>query len=123
MSWARTAGHYDGSNPVEGVEDGLPKQRVKVRHLTALPYDELPGLMRRIEAVDGMGALALRFTILTAARSGELRGATWAVIDTEARLWTVPGERMKGGKIHRVPLSDAAVAVLARVRELSGGLV
>ncbi len=96
MNWARAAGHFAGINPVEGVEDSLPKQRDKVRHFTALPYSELPALMRRIEAVEGMGALALRFTILTAARSGEE---------------------------HRVPLSDAALGVLERVCGLSDGLV
>ncbi len=119
LNWARTAGHYEGMNPVEGVEDGLPKQRAKVQHFTALPYDELPELMRRIEGVDGMGALALRFLILTAARSGEVRGALWPEIDTEARLWAVPADRMKADVEHRVPLSDAALAVLDRVRCLS----
>ena len=124
MNWARAAGHFAGINPVEGVEDGLPRQRGKVRHFTALPYQELPELMRRIEGVDGMGALALRFTILTAARSGEVRGAMWPEIDTEARLWAVPAERMKGtGEEHRAPLSDAALGVLERVRGLSEGLV
>ena len=119
LNWARTAGHYEGMNPVEGVEDGLPKQRAKVQHFTALPYGELPELMRRIEGVDSMGALALRFLILTAARSGEVRGALWPEIDIEARLWAIPPERMKGEREHRVPLSDTALAVLDSVRGLS----
>ncbi len=123
LNWARTAGHYEGMNPVEGVEDGLPKQRAKVQHFRALPYGELPELMRRIERVDGMGALALRFTILTAARSGEVRGAMWPEIDADARLWAVPAERMKADTEHRVPLSDAALGVLESVRGLSEGLV
>ena len=123
LNWARTAGHYEGMNPVEGVEDGLPKQRAKVQHFRALPYGELPELMRRLEGVDGMGALALRFTILTSARSGEVRGALWPEIDVEARLWAVPGERMKSGEGHRVPLSAPALAVLERVRGLSDGPV
>jgi integrase len=123
MNWARAAGHFAGINPVEGVEDGLPKQRAKVQHFTALPYSELPALMRRIETVDGMGALALRFTILTAARSGEVRGAMWSEFDLEARLWTIPADRMKAEREHRAPLSDAALAVVARVRGLSDGLV
>ena len=79
--------------------------------------------MRRIEAVDGMGAMALRFTILTAARSGEVRGAMWPEIDTEARLWAVPAERTKSGEEHRVPLSAPAQGVLERVCGLSDGLV
>ena len=123
MNWARTAGHYEGMNPVEGVEDGLPKQRAKVRHFRALPYGELPELMRRIEDVDGMGALALRFTILTAARSGEVRGAMWSEIDTEARVWAIPADRMKAEVEHRVPLCDETLAALERVRGLSDGLV
>ena len=65
--------------------------------------------------------LCLRFLILTAARSGEVRGATWAEIDLEAREWRVPGERMKGGREHRVPPSDAARDVLARARGLEDG--
>ncbi len=71
LNWARTAGHREGINPVEGVEDGLPKQRHRVQHFKALPSKELPELMRRLEAVEGVAVLALRFTILTAARSGD----------------------------------------------------
>lgn len=123
LDWACTAGHREGVNPVEGVEKGLPKQRGKVRHFRALPYADLPDLMRRIEGVEGVGALALRFAILTAARSGEVRGATWAEIDTEAKVWTIPGERMKAGEPHRVPLSDAALAVLETVKGLDRELV
>jgi integrase len=123
LDWARTAGHFEGVNPVEGVEKGLPKQRDRVQHFRALPHAELPMLMQRLETVDGMGALALRFAILTAARSGEVRGAAWSEIDTEARVWAIPEERMKAQREHRVPLSDAALAVLDRVRGLSTGLV
>ena len=111
FSWARTAGHYEGMNPVEGVEGGLPKQRDKVRHFTALPYEELPDLMQRIETVEGLGTLALQFVILTAARSGEARGAMWSEIDVEARVWTVPPVRIKVDREHRVPLSEAAMAM------------
>lgn len=112
LDWARTAGHREGVNPVEGVERGLARQRARVEHFRALPWGELPALMPRIEAVRGMGALALRFTILTAARSGEVRGATWAEIDCKAAVWTVPAERMKAGRAHRVPLTPAALAIL-----------
>ena len=117
LNWARAAGHFDGANPVEGVEDGLAKQRDKVQHFRALPYQELPELMRRIEGVDGIAALALRFLILTAARSGETRGAMWSEID--GSTWTIPAYRMKSDEDHRVPLSDAALAVLDSVRGLS----
>jgi integrase len=72
----------------------------------------MPGFMAALRQRDGIGALALQFTILTAARSGETRGATWAEIDVAGAVWTVPGERMKAGREHRVPLSDAALAIL-----------
>ncbi len=89
LNWARTAGHCEGINPVEGVEDGLPKRRHRVQHLKALPYDELPDLMRHLEAAEGVAALALRFLILTAARSGEVRSMTWGEVDLDRAVWTV----------------------------------
>jgi len=121
LDWAGTAGHRDGINPVMGIEKGLPKQRDKVKHFTALPWRELPSLIPRIEAVGGMGALALRFCILTACRSGEARGAIWTEIDLDERVWTIPAERMKGGRGHRVPLSHPAMAVLMEVHDLKAG--
>ncbi len=116
LNWARTAGHFEGVNPVEGVEDGLPKQRAKVQHFKALPYVELPDFMRRLEAVEGVAELALRFLILTVARSGEVRSMTWDEVDSA--VWTVPGERMKAGLPHRVPLSEPALEVLRAARGL-----
>jgi len=86
LDWARAAGYFEGMNPVEGVEKGLPKQRDKVRHFRALPFQELPELIRRIDGVDAINNSALRFVILTAARSGEVRGAMWPEIDGEACL-------------------------------------
>lgn len=115
FDWARTADFAEGVNPVEGVERGLPKQDGKAKHYAALPYAELPALMKSIEGVSGMGALALRFAILTAARGGEVRGARWNEIDFEARVWTVPAIRMKAKKDHRVPLTQAALDLLALV--------
>lgn len=123
MDWARTAGHCEGVNPVEGVEKGLPRHRDKTAHFRALPYGELPALMQRLSAADGIASLALRFAILTGARSGEVRGATWAEIDLKERLWIVPAERMKAGVEHRVPLSDAALAVLEACKGLDLELV
>lgn len=122
LDWARTAGHREGVNPVDGVEKGLARQRDKPKHFAALPWQELPGLMPRIAGVKGMGALALQFCILTAARPGEVRGATWAEVDQGAKVWTVPAERMKAGKVHRVPLSDDALAVLRIVEPLADGI-
>ena len=78
----------------------------------ALPYVEMPGFMARLRAVEGESAQALRFAILTATRSGEVRGATWREIDFDAKAWTVAAERMKAKKPHRVPLSVAALRLL-----------
>lgn len=125
LDWAWTAGLRSGANPVEGIEKGLAKQRDRTVHFAALPYQALPAFWARLDAVQGAGALALRFAILSAARSGEVRDARWGEIDLQARVWTVPASRMKGRIEHRVPLSEAAVAVLAAVRPLAdvNGLV
>lgn len=123
LDWARTAGYREGVNPVEGVEKGLPKQRHKPQHLAALPYDQLPDFMRRLEAEESVVARAVQFAILTGARSGEVRHATWSEFDLEAKVWTIPAERMKMGREHRVPLSDEALGVLEKVKGLSADLV
>jgi integrase len=119
LDWARTAGMRHGINPVEGVEMGLARQKDRTKHFTALPWRELPCVMAKIAATNGMGALALRFAILTAARSGEVRGARWAEIDVEARTWTIPAERMKAGTEHRIPLTDPALDVLRLAKGLA----
>jgi len=123
MDWARAAGHFQGVNPVEGVEKGLARQRNSVQHFAALPYQWVPALMSRLVETEGIAALAMRFLILTAARSGEVRGAVWTEIDAEARLWAIPAERMKAGREHRVPLSEPALAVLDQVQGLDDTLV
>jgi integrase len=84
----------------------------KIQHHPALPFAEVPDFMAQLAGREGMGARALEFLILTAARSGEASGAKWSEIDLEAKAWTVPASRMKGGREHRVPLSDRAVAIL-----------
>lgn len=112
LDWAATAGHREGVNPVDGVTRGLPRQRDRVRHFKAVPWQEMPALWGRLCGAPGMGVLALRFTILTAARSGEVRGATWGEVDIVGRVWTIPAERMKAGREHRVPLSAPAIDLL-----------
>ncbi|MGC8733242.1 MAG: tyrosine-type recombinase/integrase, partial [Halothiobacillaceae bacterium] len=84
----------------------------KVVHHAALPWRDLPTFMAALSGQEGMGAAALRLTILCATRTSETVGATWAEIDLAARLWTIPPERMKTAKEHRIPLSDAAMAIL-----------
>ncbi len=115
LDWARTSGHFEGVNPVEGVERGLPRQRDRARHFAAVPWQELPELWPRLTEAKGFGAMALRFAILTAARSGEVRGALWEEIDLTAATWTISADRMKAGLPHRVPLSPPALALLSEV--------
>jgi integrase len=95
----------------------LPNQPAKGR-FDALPYEQVPALMDRLAAKTGVSALALRLLILCANRSGEIRGATWDEIDLERGVWTIPAERMKMRKPHRVPLSSEAKAVLKRAAEI-----
>jgi integrase len=123
FAWARTAGYRTGVNPVDDVEHGLPSQKVKTQHFHALPWQELPALMARLDHVDTISSLALRFAILTCARSGEVREATWSEIDLDTALWTVPAERMKAGVEHRVPLTPETMAILAKMQGLDAKLV
>ncbi|MEE9434011.1 MAG: integrase arm-type DNA-binding domain-containing protein [Sphingorhabdus sp.] len=98
------------------------KQKTKTNHHAALGYKEVPAFMIELSKRTGAGVLALQFAILTAARSGEVRGATWDEFDLVERTWTIPEERMKAGRQHVVPLSDGAMAVLrdAQVVRLQG---
>lgn len=97
-----------------------PTKLKKVQHHKALPVDEVAAFMTRLKSQDGMGARAVEFAILTAARSGEVRGATWAEIDLDKALWVVPADRMKMKREHRVPLSSDAVALLKALPRIAG---
>lgn len=117
LDFATARGYRSGPNPARWkghLALTLPaRSKVSpVKHHAAVAVSEAAATMKRIREAEGMGAQALEFVILTAARSGEVRGATWAEIDLEAMVWTVPAERMKAGKEHRVPLSEAAVDLL-----------
>lgn len=117
LDWARVRGYRAGENPARwrGHLDKLlpPPSRVqKSGNHPALDWREVGDFWSALTAADGLGALCLRFAILTAARSGEARGATWAEIDTSAGIWTVPAARMKAGREHRVALSRAALDLL-----------
>jgi len=108
--------------PMRAVAKGLPKQPKQGKHFAAMPYVDLPAFLGNLREQDAtMGRLALQFAILTAARSGEVRGATWDEFDTDAGLWTIPGSRMKAGEAHTVPLSDDALAILEEVRGVISG--
>lgn len=113
---ADAAASRDRLNPArwEVIGKALPaKAKVaKVEHHAALPWPEIPDFMGRLRGQPGIGARALEFAILTAARSGEVRGMTWGELDIAQRVWVVPPARMKAGREHRVPLSTRAVAIL-----------
>jgi integrase len=122
IAWATQHGHRpEGANPAawKGALQfaGLPTRQKTVEHLAAMPYGDVPAFMKVVRArvfrTSGIPAKALEFLILATARQGEVVGATWQEIDTEARLWVIPAERMKMRQEHRVPLSDAALALLA----------
>jgi integrase len=117
-------GFRQGPNPAQwkGNLAHILPPRAKVRkvaHHAALPFDDMPDFLAALRGRQGVAARALEFAILTAARTGEALGARWSEIDLAAKVWTVPAERMKAGREHRVPLSDAALDVLEKVRPLA----
>ncbi len=125
LAWATVSGYRTGDNPAQWkgrLEHALPKPSKirKVEHHAALPWQDVGQFMSDLRKRDGMGARALEFAILTAARSGEIRHATWAEIDLKAKLWTVPAHHMKARKVHRVPLSDRAVKLLKALPRFEG---
>jgi len=119
LDWARVRGYREGENPArwEGhLRETLPsRSKLSRSHHDAVPYSEMPAFMAELRAKEGVSARALEFTILTAARTGEATGAKWSEIDLGARMWTIPAERMKAGREHRVPLSDRVLALLAEL--------
>lgn len=121
FDWAKGAGHYSSENPINGLNKALPAVKHRAEHMTALPWKELPDFVQILREREGISARALEFIILTAARSGEVRGARWSEIQGD--VWVVPASRMKAGVAHRVPLSPEALAVLERVRGLDRSLV
>lgn len=125
LSWATVAGHRAGDNPARwagNLKELLPApSKVKAKgNQPALSLDDAPRWFAAIRQRDGFGPRALEFAALTAARSGEVRGATWSEIDLDRALWIVPGERMKMGREHRVPLTAPALALLKNLPRLDG---
>ena len=117
LDFARVRGHREGENPARWkghLNEALPaiRQVRKVKHHAALPYDEIGTFLADLRQREGGAAAALEFAILTAARTAEVIGARWSEIDMKNGVWTIPGDRMKAGLEHRVPLSDQTLAVL-----------
>lgn len=117
LDWATVSKFRTGDNPARwrGHLENLlanPNKIAPVKNHPALPWQEIGEFVRDLERQDGVAACAVQFAILTACRSGEVRGAAWDEFDLQTQLWTIPAERMKAGKEHRVPLSGAALAIL-----------
>lgn len=126
-----------GAATVEGYRDNIPsparwaghlsetslrtRKASEVRNHPALPYAEMPIFMGELRQRNSLSALALRFTIGTCARTSEVIGAKWNEIDSDSKTWTIPGVRMKGGREHKIPLTDSMVALLEDVKRISHG--
>lgn len=125
IDWATAHGYRTGENPArwKGHLDKIlatPSKVKKVIHHPALSVDAMPGFMAELRTHSGLSAKALEFLVLTAARSGEVRGATWREVNMSGAAWVIPGERMKAGREHRVPLSKQALELLRDLPRLEG---
>ncbi len=118
LDWAYASGYRESEAPMRAISKGLPRQPKKEGHFAAMPYARVPAFMVRLRKRETFSRLALEFAVLTASRSGEVRGAVWKEIDLEARLWTIPKERMKAQREHVVPLTAPAVRILKRCQKL-----
>jgi len=123
LDWATVHGYRDGENPArwKGHLDKIlpkPSKVSKVEHHAALPHGEVAAFIAELHKRGGMAARALEVLILTACRSGEVRGARWAEIDLDSKLWVIPEARMKAGKEHRIPLSDRVVEIIKTLPRL-----
>jgi integrase len=123
LDWASVRGYRTGDNPARwrGHLETLLPQRSKVRrvvHHAALPYVEIAAFMQLLRQQECVSARALEFLILTATRTNETLGANWSEIDLKQALWTIPPDRIKAGKEHRVPLSPPAISLLSAAHQL-----
>jgi integrase len=126
LDWASTRGFREGENPARWrghLENLLPQKSkvAEVAHHAALPFADLPDFMKALRAEESIAARILEFLILTASRTGEVIGARWSEFNTETTLWTIPADRMKAGKMHRVPLSGRAVQIIQNFKKNSLG--
>ena len=127
LAWATVAGHRTGDNPARWgghLKELLPARSkvAPVAHQAAIPYIDMPSFMAELRLRPSVSAKALEFTILTAARTGEVIGAKWDEVDLSAKLWTIPAERMKARRPHAVPLSDRAYDILMTLPREGGYL-
>jgi integrase len=123
FDWAKASGYRPGDNPVDGLKRVLPKQPTTQKHHTALPYKKVPEFLQALhESGSGVSVkLAFEFLILAATRTSEVLQARWDEIDTDAGTWTIPTERMKANREHRVPLSARCMEILDEARAIADG--
>ncbi|MGN6620660.1 MAG: tyrosine-type recombinase/integrase [Sphingomonas sp.] len=121
LDWSCAKGFRATEAPMRSISKGLPRQPKKDGHFAAMAYVDVPGFVAELRRRVSVGRVALEVLILTAARSGEVRGATWSEFDLDKQLWTVPAERMKMGRVHVVPLSAAAIDALSRAQQFRVG--
>jgi integrase len=123
LAWAKASGFRSGDNPVDGLGTVLPKQDSEKKHHAALPYQGVPKFIAAVRASDATESarLAFEFLILTATRTSEVLRATWGEFDLDAKTWTIPADRMKAKREHRVPLAARAVEILEAAKGLSDG--
>jgi integrase len=123
FDWAKIAGFRTEGNPVEAVEKALPRQPERRGHFAALRYDQVPAFFRNLASAEaGEGAkLAFEFLILTATRTNEVLGAHWNEFNTQESIWTIPAERTKARREHRVPLCPRVLEILKKAREIGCG--
>jgi integrase len=117
LSWCAVAGFRDGNVPnparfADHIEFLLPKAKRQIEHHAALPWRETPEFMEQLRKIDGVAPRAFEYLVLCAARTSEVRNATWDEIDLDAAVWIIPANKMKAGREHRVPLCDRALAIL-----------
>ena len=122
---AKSKGFRSGENPVTAIKDAkvLPTVKAKPQHHDAMPWRDVPAFYAELNARTAIAAKALQFTILTARRTTEVLDMQWPEVDFDARLWTVPAVRMKGGKEHRVPLTDEMLAILEPLKAMASDYV
>jgi integrase len=121
LDWAHAAGLRETDAPIRAVNKGLPRQPKRDNHFAAMPWQQVPAFLKTLDGAKNVSSevkALLEFVILTACRSGEARGATWAEIDEAAAEWRIPAERMKAGKMHIVPLTSAMLRVLEKRRAI-----
>jgi len=118
LDWSYVKGYRETEAPMRSLAKGLPRQPRKDGHFAAMAYSDVPKLIARLRERSSVGRMALEALILTAARSGEIRGATWSEVDLNTGMWSVPAERMKMGRVHHVPLAPQAIEAFRRAEGL-----